>query len=198
MSSQTTFDKLRFESFMKSRKTINDSHVGQLIQAKVVGNGNIVTVKGKDGKPVMGSDGQPLQKRIYNLNLNSAIAMANTRTREKALAANKAFAAGNKQEASDIFSDILNDLQVSFDVWANSSQNFMNGQIVQGVVEKVTTKKGSLLKLNSVSAVQAQQASATTVDSLEALLSFGETPTDGGTDGAGSEDAAKILAGTGQ
>jgi hypothetical protein len=188
------FNRSSFEGFMGARKVFNESQVGKLVQAVIVGNGNLITVKDIKGQPVI-KDGQPLQKMIYNVDKNSSLALTNPRLREKAVKAIALEGESKFQEASDLYNEMLNDMQISFDVWANSSRRFSNGQVIQGILEKVTTEKGSLLKLTNVSAVQAEQATGAAVKSLDDLLSFGEEPAATGEPGT-ADNAAAILAGT--
>lgn len=195
MSTQNTirFDSKKALSFLRSRQTINQALVGHLISTTITGNGTLVDATDAEGKVIM-VDGQPLKKIIYNTKLNSSVAMENPRNKQILVDAMAAEKAGNFDEASDKFRDFLNAVQVSFSVWASSSRQFNQGQPVAGTVSMVTTPKGSLLKLDNVYAPQAQAAAATTVGSIDDLLSFGNDAA-ADTSGAGADDAAAILAG---
>jgi hypothetical protein len=193
------FTKDKVMSFIKSRQTINTGHVGQNIATHVTSQGNLVDVMKAGTEEPQVRDGQPLRKWIYNVKLNSAIAMSNTRNKQLLIDGVGLEAAGKAEEASEKYRDFLNAVQVSFNVWENSSRKFFNGQPIAGTVELVTTENGQLLKLKDVYAQEPKAAAATTVSSIDELLNFGSSNTAGSTDSAaGADDAAKLLASAGK
>lgn len=113
---------------------------------KVTGNGNeMKAYVNENGKVVPAS-------WIYNVNAVSKVAMQTPAAQEafaKAVAAEKA---GDHETAHDAFREFLNKATVSFN---SRSQQFVNGQMVQGILTLITTERGSLLKLENVSAMQA-------------------------------------------
>lgn len=137
-------------NIIKGMQHFDRKDAGQLYKnLKVTGNGNEMKAYVNDnGKVVPASF-------IYNVNAVSKIAMqtpAATEAFAKAVAAEKA---GDQETAHDAFREFLNKATVSFN---SRSQQFVNGQLVQGILTLITTERGSLLKLENVSAMQAVTA----------------------------------------
>jgi len=139
---------------MTKRDTVTEQHVGKKVVFTVQGDGNVIDVIGKDGKPVLstiaGQEGTILQKRIYNLKANSGLAMTNPRNRTYMVDALKAEKAGKADAASEGFNQYLNACQLSFGVLLPSAivDQLSNGVDIAAKVIKVDTDNGSLLTID--------------------------------------------------
>lgn len=153
--------------------TIND--VGSTLILNVQGNGNLVTVKDKAGNPVLGYNGQPLTKWIYNLKCNSMVAIANKRNQDILKAGIIAEQAGDEDKAIEFYRDYLNKTQVSFS-YIGSRALFVDGHDVKGTVSLIETENGQLLTLDEVKAVPIAKASMTPAFSLSDLLGDVDAP----------------------
>ena len=157
-------DMKRVEDILSKAPRFNDSHVGQLFKnLKVQGNGNYVAARVTESGKVAPA------KYIYNLNAVSEIAYATPRAQDALNALVAANEAGDIEKEHDAAREFLNIVTLSF---STQKQNYVSGQLIQGMVSKVTTEKGSLLTLENTSAMQAVAAptSQGRVD-LKSLLS---------------------------
>lgn len=137
-------------NIVKGMKPVSPVDAGQLYKNfKVTGNGNEMKAYVNDnGKVVPAS-------WIYNINRVSQVALTTPAAIEaysKGIAAEKA---GDAETAHDAFREFLNKVTISFN---SRTRQFVNGQLVQGVLTLITTERGSLLKLENVSAMQALDA----------------------------------------
>jgi hypothetical protein len=167
MSQTNTGRNLSKDAALKiisSRIPVSAAMVGQLIRTTIVGNGTTVPLTDKTGAQVNGSDGQPLFKHIYNVKARSEVAQMNERNRGYLKAA-----LGGDEEALNTY---LNKTQVSFGVILRAGQvpPFVAGQVVDGIVDMVTTENGSLLSLKNVTSPAAKVINTKAVSSLEDLL----------------------------
>jgi len=139
---------------MTKRDSITASHVGKKVVFTVQGDGNVIDVTSKDGKPVLssiaGQEGTILQKRIFNLKANSGLAMTNPRNRQYMIDALKAEKAGQADKASELFNAYLNSCQLSFGVLLPSAivDQLSNGVDIAAKVIQVDTDNGSLLTID--------------------------------------------------
>lgn len=162
------------QNMIASRAIVRITDVGATKRFHIRGNGNIIAVMTKDMKPVIGSDGQSLNKVIYNIKANSHVAMLNTRNRAILTEAMKAETAGDVELAHEKFNDYLNKIQVSFSVILNPGRrnvSFYDGQLVEGEIELVTTDNGQLLTITNPRAVAIEKLSSTPAFSLADLMS---------------------------
>lgn len=149
---------------LSSRSLITAAMAGQLIRTTIVGQGTTLPLTDKDGNQVKDDKGAPLYKHIYNAKLTSQIAQVNERNREilkKAIAGDE-----------EAMNDYLNKTQVSFNVVLRSGQvpPFAQGQVIDGIVDIVTTDNGSLITLKNVTTPVAKTLGTKAVASLEDLL----------------------------
>ena len=158
---------------LSSRSTVTAAMAGQLIRTTIVGMGTTLPLTDKEGNQVRDDQGQPLYKHIYNVKLNSQIAQVNERNREilkKAIAGDE-----------EAMNDYLNKTQVSFNevLRTGKAPSFGQGQVVDGIVDIVTTENGSLITLKNVTTPVAKTLNAKAVASLEDLLGGSEEQSTG-------------------
>lgn len=171
------------KAIMQKRSTIPADAVNKRVKFFIQGNGNIVDVKDKDGIPVPstipGYEGTVLQKKIFNLRANSAIAMQNVRNRQylkDALAAEKAGGTitverdGKQVEATahELFNSYLNAVQMSLGILVpnNIADKLTQGTEIAGTVVKIDTPNGSLLTVDpsTISIVEPESYGTVTFD----------------------------------
>lgn len=168
------------QSMIASRAIVRLTDVGATRRFHIRGNGNIIAVMTKDMKPAIGSDGQPLNKVIYNIKANSHVAMLNPRNQEILRTAAAAEKEGDEEAAHNAYNDYLNKVQVSFSVILNPGRrnvSFYDGQLVEGEIELVTTDNGQLLTIANPRAVAIEKLSATPTFTLTDLMGIEEKKT---------------------
>lgn len=139
---------------MTKRDVVTPSHVGKKVVFTVQGDGNVIDVLDKAGKPVLstiaGQEGIILQKKIFNLKANSQLAMTNPRNRQYMIDALTAEKGGKADAASEGFNKYLNSCQLSFGVLLPNAmvENLSNGVDIAAKVIEVTTDNGSLLTID--------------------------------------------------
>jgi len=140
------------QNIMNSRKKITDAMEGQFVVLTVRGNGNRIAVKDAKGDAVMaaGTTDVLLEKKIFNVNCNSSVAVKNDRTQSILRAGYTAEKAGDSAEAALQYNNYLNKTQVSFSVLSNSPlfDKIQSGDQIKGKVQLITTAKGSILTLD--------------------------------------------------
>lgn len=197
-TTQRSMTSTSVKAIMQKRSTIPATAEGQRVKFLVQGNGNVIDVKDKEGKLVLSSipgyEGTVLQKKIFNLRANSAIAMQNERTRGYILNALKAEKAGGKITldvdgkpveftASDLFNDYLNSTQMSFGILLPSTiaDKLASGVEIAATVVKVDTDNGSLLTIDpsTISIVEPEVYGATAFN-LADFMEDGAAPANAG------------------
>lgn len=173
--SKLVFDAQRTQSLIANRAIVKNSQVGQTVRFHIVGNGNLVPVKTKDGVQVMdnATNTVPLYKTIYNVKANSQLAMQNPRNQQILREAMQAESVGEVDKAHELFNSYLNKIQVSFSIIQNpgrSNVQFYDKQLVEGEVELVTTENGQLITMTNVRAVAVEKLAATPAFSLADLM----------------------------
>lgn len=162
-------------NIIKGMPQLDTANAGHLYKnLKVTGNGNeMKSYVSDNGKIVPAS-------WIYNVNLSSKVAMATPAAIAAFTKGAEAEKAGDRETAHDAFREFLNKVTISFN---SRSQQFVSGQLVQGIVTLVTTERGQLLKLENVSAMQAVAApkdSSFELSSFMASVLGSATPNAGG------------------
>jgi len=152
MTTKRNMTSASVKSIMQKRQTIPAAAIGKRVKFLLAGDGNVIDVKNKDGELVQSvvEPGTVLQKRIYNLNANSGLAMQNQRTRQYVLDGLAAEKAGNAEQASELFNEYLNSTQMSFGILLPSAivtKLTKNTEIV-GTVQRIDTDNGSLLTID--------------------------------------------------
>lgn len=149
-------------NIVKGMKPVSPADAGQLYKNfKVTGNGNEMKAYVNDnGKVVPAS-------WIYNINRVSQVALSTPAAIESYSKAIAAENAGDHETAHDAFREFLNKVTISFN---SRTRQFVNGQLVQGVLTLITTERGSLLKLENVSAMQALDAPSSAGFDLAAFM----------------------------
>jgi hypothetical protein len=154
-TSSMKFTSKSVTGIMRKRTLVPETLVGKKVVLTIRGNGTTVDVKDKEGNYVQSvvQAGTVFQKVIFNTESNSGIAMASARNKQilqEALAAERL---GNADEASDLFQDFLNAVQLSFSVPTTSSLiGKLSDRIdISARVIKVTTENGSLLTIDPTS-----------------------------------------------
>lgn len=163
------------KSIMSKRDLVPSASVGRKVVLTVQGNGNVIDVKDKDGKPVLssipGQEGTILQKKIFNVKANSEVAMRNERTRNHFIAGMTAEKQGDAELASEEFNTYLNGTQMSFGILLPSAtaDALSNGVDIAAKVIKVDTDNGSLLTIDpsTISVKEPDFLDAGTTFSLE-------------------------------
>lgn len=136
-------DSKIFLGIFNSRKMLTMQLIGLQIMLTVQGNGTFV--------PANAAIGQMFDKNIYNLRANSPLSIARPENKKLLADAVKAESEGNVDDAARLFNEYLNNVQVSFNVIADSGRRFASGDAVTGVLAEVTTKAGQKqLVLNDV------------------------------------------------
>jgi hypothetical protein len=142
------------KSIMSKRVLIPAEASNKRATFTIQGDGNVIDVKDKDGElvtsTIAGYEGTVLQKKIFNLQANSAVAMANPRTRQYLIDALKAEKAGDTAKADELFNSYLNGAQMSFGVLLPSAvvDQLRKGVEIAARVITVTTENGSLLTID--------------------------------------------------
>lgn len=195
MSTQSTssrqLDFKAVQNIIAKRKTIKVSDAKALVNCYIQSNGGTtIPVTTKDGEPVLGANGTPLMKTIYNVAANSHVAMLNPRNREILAAAIKAESDADMVEATKLFNQYLNSIQVSFNVLLTGTDpvTFAKDELVKGTVALITTENGQLITLEKVSAVKARELSDTPKFTLNDLLGITENG-----DGKTAEETFKAV-----
>lgn len=134
-----------FKGILNSRKTLNMSHVGEQVLLTIQGAGSYQSAADqaeadlKAGKPAAKAY---FDKRIHNVKANSQEAMGRSELRmllSEAIAEEKA---GNLEKASEMYNMYLNSVQVSFNVIADRSHKFQDGEAITAFVGTAETKAG--------------------------------------------------------
>lgn len=165
---------------MQKRQTIPAEAVGKRVKFMIQGNGNVIDVKDREGNLVQSivEPGTVLQKKIFNVRANSALAMQNDRTRGYIKAAMAAEKAGKAEEAAELYNNYLNATQISFGVLLPSAivAKLSTGVEIAATLQRVDTENGSLLTIDptTISVVEPEVYGTTTFD-LADFLSEGET-----------------------
>lgn len=164
------------QRIMSKRSKITEDMVGQFVVVTVQGNGNIIMPKNKDGEYIKSAiDDSVLEKRIFNVDSNSGVAMRNDRTKELLRKAYAAERSGDSATAALLYNDYLNKTRISFGVLSSSSlfDKIKSGDQIKAKVAKVTTSNGSLLTLEEISIVAPYVPQKSDVD-LKAELGIEE------------------------
>lgn len=160
------------KGIMTKRIMVPANAVGKRVKFLVQGNGNTVDVRNKEGdfvtSTIPGYEGTVLQKKIFNLRANSAVAMSNTRNRQYLIDALKAEKAGDAEKANELFNEYLNSTQMSFGILlpSNIADKLSAGVEIAATVTEVTTENGSLLTIDpsTISIVEPEVYGSTSFD----------------------------------
>lgn len=172
-----TIDFKAVQNILSKRKIIRLSDVNSLIKVHIQSNGGTtLPVTDKSGMPVMGSNGQPLYKTIYNVAANSQVAMTNERNRKLLSDAVQAESAGEMVQATELFNKYLNAIQVSFNVLLTGANpvKFGKNDQIKATVQLITTENGQLITLDKVSMVEARELADTQKFTINELLGIAD------------------------
>lgn len=172
------------KGIMTKRIMVPANAVGKRVKFLVQGNGNTVDVKNKEGdfvtSTIPGYEGTVLQKKIFNLRANSAVAMSNTRNRQYLIDALKAEKAGDAEKAHELFNEYLNSTQMSFGILlpSNIADKLSAGVEIAATVTEVTTENGSLLTIDpsTISIVEPEVYGSTSFDMSDFIEDDEEEP----------------------
>lgn len=148
------FNQKSFQSLMNNRinATLEAATKQRTVLLTIKGNGNSIDVKNKAGELVAqaGGDGVVLQKKIFNTNVNSAIAMKNPANVTLYKDACKAEKAGETDKAHDLFNQLANKLQVSFGLLLPSKFEFQlsDGVEISAKLQLITTDNGQIITID--------------------------------------------------
>jgi hypothetical protein len=160
------------QGIMNKRSLVTIGQKGKRIALIIQGNGTIVDVKNAKGELVMqaGNEDVVLQKLIFNCKANSQVAMQNARNRQMLKDAIAAEKAGDSELADKLYNDYLNKVQFSASLLLPNTlrDRIMHGAEVVGIVEEITTEKGSILTFEAGSlAIQEPERVGKTTFSLD-------------------------------
>lgn len=172
------------KGIMTKRIMVPANAVGKRVKFLVQGKGNTVDVKNKEGELVSstipGYEGTVLQKKIFNLRANSAVAMSNTRNRQYLIDGLKAEKAGDAEKAHELFNEYLNSTQMSFGILlpSNIADKLSAGVEIAATVTEVTTENGSLLTIDpsTISIVEPEVYGSTSFDMSDFIEDDEEEP----------------------
>jgi hypothetical protein len=165
------------QNVLNARKQITEAMEGSFQVLTVRGSGNVIPVKTKDGENVPAADGSGLmlEKKLFNLVCNSAIAIKNPRNQAILREAYAAEKAGDATKAAELYNQYLNKTQVSISVLSTTAMfdRIQDGDQIKGKVQKITTENGSILTLDpkSLSIKEAGYGDDTKVDLFAMALS---------------------------
>jgi hypothetical protein len=145
-------DVARLQAIISGTRVLTANEHGKYIDGiKIIGDGNF------NPSLVQPSGKLSPASFIYNVNLISEVAMSGNKYQSAIAALNAA--KGDVELTHDACNDVLNALRVSFNT---PKKSFVNGQLIKGTVTVVTTEKGSLIKMENVTAMPAENASILT------------------------------------
>lgn len=140
-------DRARMDAILNGTLALDKNAAGMLLdKITVQGNGTYQAAKATASGKIAPAT------TIYNVNLRSAIAYEGPKYNAAMDALEAAEAAGDIEKIHDACNDAINAVRISF----NSNTKFSKGDLVKGVLTLITTEKGSILKLENVSAMAAQ------------------------------------------
>lgn len=152
---QRKLDKASVIRIMNNRLLATTAAIGRSVLFTVQGMGNEIDVKNKAGEIVQSylGGGQVFTKKIFNLKANSDIAMKNVRNKQFLLDAFAAEKAGDSDAASELYSQYLNSVQLSFSIPTDSPLIYKLGDRVDVAAKliRIDTDHGSLLTLDPAS-----------------------------------------------
>lgn len=152
MSTQNArlIDAKAFMAILNSRTTLKTTDEGTKAVLTVQGNGTFLP---KGHKYSVGTDAREnmFDRTIYNLKANSQLSMLRDENKKLLASAMQAETAGNVEEASKLFNEYLNAIQVSFSVIEPSTRKYQSGDDVKAKVAIADTKEnGKQLVVNEV------------------------------------------------
>lgn len=182
MATQTNvrlLDAKATQSIIASRAIVRATQDGDTVRFHIQGNGNLIPVTTREGAQVMaaGTDNIPLTKTIYGVKANSHIAMLNPNNQKLLREAMQAETAGEMDDASKLFNQYLNKIQVSFSVIHNPGRRavqFYDRQLVEGEVRVITTENGSLITMENARPVAVAKLAQTRNFELADLMGLSE------------------------
>lgn len=138
---QRQIDDKAFINILNSRKTLKISHVGLQVLLAIQGIGQFLA---KGHKYTVGGEERTneFDRTIYNVKANSQLSMMRAENKQLLSDAMKAQAEGRPDDATALFNQYLNAVQVSFSVIEPSSRKFESGDMVTAVVAEVESKAG--------------------------------------------------------
>lgn len=148
------FTRKSFDKVMNSRinATVEAATKSRTVFLTIKGNGNTIDVKDKTGATVCQAANPEvvLQKKIFNTNANSAVAMkspANIQLYKDACAAEKA---GETDKAHELFNSLANNLQMSFGLLLPSKFEYelSDGVEISAKLQLITTEKGQIITID--------------------------------------------------
>lgn len=174
-----TIDFKGVQNIIAKRKMVRVTDAGSLSKVFIQSTqGTTIPVLTKEGEPVLGQNGMPLMKTIYNVAANSQVAMLNSRNKALLEEGMKHETVGDMEKATELYNKYLNAIQVSFNMLLTSSSTpvFGKNDLVQGVIQLITTDNGQLLTLDKVKAVVAKELGDSKKFSLNELLGIADKP----------------------
>lgn len=141
VNSNIVIDATRAMAIINSRKNITREHIGEQLVRQVQGKGTYQSAAEQEARNPGRS--QYFPQYIYNLKANSTEAMGRAENKAIIKAAMEAEAAGNTAEASKLFNDYLNAIQVSFTMIDRPGvRKLEDGNLVTLIVQEAETKAG--------------------------------------------------------
>ncbi len=169
------------QTLMNKRRIITAANDGQQMVFSVVGSGTIIPMVDAAKQPVLNDAGQPITKKIFNVNAASQVALNNPTFDQILFDAVTAEQAGEADQANDLYREYLNKTQVSFSVpdYKGAFDGITDGDEIKAHVQLITTDKGQILTLDKPvvkAAVAAPMANISLEDKLAAFKMSLGTP----------------------
>lgn len=174
MAQSRVFNSQSVVRIMQKRTTVPATMEGKKVRLTVRGNGQRFEPKNSKGEYVTSitDPGVVFAVIIYNTESNSGVALSNPRNKELAAKGMAAERAGNTEEAHKLFSEFLNNVQLSFSVPESSTVNakLADRVDISAKIIKITTENGSLLTIDPASiSILAPEELAPTSFSFDAI-----------------------------
>ncbi len=149
--SKDNFKKIVIDGRMSATEDL--ARKSKLVYFTIAGSGTLVAVKNKAGENVADTDGEVLNKMIFNTNLNSGIALNNADVKAAYKAAIQLSKDGKDEEAHAAFQAVANKLQVSFNVIINDGSRKMIDQLgnrvdCSGKLQLIETESGKIVTID--------------------------------------------------
>jgi hypothetical protein len=181
------FNSFRTTYLSRGTVTEQEARDGKFMKTIVTGDGNEIDVTNKAGQLVSTATDKEvvLRKRIFNVKLNSAVAIANPVNKATLAIAMEADKLGNSydanrkfvgikdkvqaQKAADYYNQYLNDVQVSFSLLAGHKlyDRLKSNSRIECDLELIETEDGKLITINSKGiALQGAEAAAKTTSTM--------------------------------
>ena len=161
-----------FDNLLKSSGQLTPNMNGENVSFRIIGNGTYL-----EAREATDTAKATPAKVIYNTDLISSVAMQGPKFKGALEAFRSYLSHGDLDACKAAAQAMLNAIRVSASVWAASDPGFVSNQLCTGIVEHVTTERGSILRVSKPVAKKAINAAKPTF-SFASLLSEDSEPVD--------------------